>query len=60
MTRTKTQQLNQFILAMILIFVCSCKGAKVVSDGTIDGRLSAKSVIKSHYQNTFDFKTLSC
>ena len=59
MVRTKTHQLSQFLLVLIVIFVCSCKGAKVVSDGTIDSRLSAKSVIKSHYQNTFDFKTLS-
>ena len=59
MIRTKTPQLNKFILALIVIFIYSCKGAKVVSDGTIDSRLSAKSVIKAHYQNTFDFKTLS-
>lgn len=59
MISTKTPQLSQFLLVLVVIFVCSCKGAKVVSDGTIDSRLSAKSVIKAHYQNTFDFKTLS-
>lgn len=59
MATTKTQQLKQFALVALVICISSCKGAKVVSDGTIDSRLSAKSVIKSHYQNNFDFKTLS-
>lgn len=53
------QRLKQFALVLLVVGISSCKSTKVVSDGTIDSRLSAKSVIKSHYQNTFDFKTLS-
>lgn len=42
-----------------VLFVFSCKSAKVISDGTLDSRLSAKAVIKSHYQQTTNFKTLN-
>lgn len=43
----------------LVLFVFSCKSAKVISDGSIDNRLSAKSVVKAHYQNKMDFKTLT-
>lgn len=59
MASTNVRQLKQFVLVLLLMGISSCKSTKVVSDGTIDNRLSAKSVIKSHYQNTFDFRTLS-
>lgn len=47
-----------FYSAMVLA-VFSCKSAKVITDGTVDSRLSSKAVIKSHYQRTTNFKTLS-
>lgn len=43
----------------LALFVVSCKSAKVITDGSIDDRLSAKSVVKAHYQNKMDFKTLT-
>ena len=46
------------VYVLLVAFVGSCKGAKVLSDGAIDARLSAKSVIKAHYQNTTNFKTV--
>ncbi len=45
-----------YTLLAVLIF--SCKGAKVVTDGSIDERMSAKSIIKAHYDNKTNFKTL--
>lgn len=46
-------------LCSLGLLVFSCKSSKVISDGSIDERLSAKSVVKAHYQNKLDFKTLS-
>ncbi|WP_299533786.1 DUF4292 domain-containing protein [Ulvibacterium sp.] len=45
-----------------LVFVClflSCKSAKVAGDSSIDENLSAKNVIRRHYQNQTNFNTLS-
>ncbi|MFS4466303.1 DUF4292 domain-containing protein [Maribacter sp. 2210JD10-5] len=46
-----------FVLTFVFLF-SSCKSKKVISDGTVNERLSAKAVIKAHYQNELDFKTL--
>ncbi len=48
-----------FLYSIIALLIFSCKSAKVISDGTVDSRLSSKAVIKSHYQQETDFKTLS-
>jgi hypothetical protein len=37
----------------------SCKSARVVSGGTIDEKLSARTIIRNHYRNQPDFNTLS-
>ncbi|MFS4455269.1 DUF4292 domain-containing protein [Maribacter sp. 2304DJ31-5] len=47
-----------FLLALTLVLFASCRSTKVVSDGTVDSRLSARAVIKRHYQNNLDFNTL--
>ncbi|MEP2057190.1 MAG: DUF4292 domain-containing protein [Maribacter litoralis] len=39
--------------------MASCKSTKVVTGGTVDTKLSSKSVIKAHYQNEAGFKTLT-
>lgn len=44
--------------AFMALFI-SCKSTKVLTNGTIDKNLSAKSIIRAHYQNEIDFKTLS-
>lgn len=46
------------IYIFLITFIVSCKGAKALTDSDIDARLSAKSVIKSHYQNATNFKTI--
>ncbi len=45
---------------VVLIFslVLSCKSKKILTDGPIDDKSSAKSIIKAHYQNQIEFKTL--
>jgi len=47
------------ILVIFLVFFVSCKSGKVLTDGTVNKNLPAKTIIKTHYQNEIDFKTLS-
>lgn len=46
-----------FIVLSFIVF--SCKTKKVITDGRVDRSLSAKAIIKNHYQNQIDFKTLA-
>lgn len=46
-------------ISIVFLVVFSCKSNKVLTGGTIDTKLSTKSIIKAHYQNQIDFKTLS-
>ncbi len=50
---------RQWFLIGMLVAISSCKSTKVISGGSVDTRLSAKSVIKAHYQNETNFKTLN-
>lgn len=50
---------KQLVLIIATVFISSCKSTKVVSKGSVNDNLSAKSVIKSHYQNENNFKTLN-
>lgn len=52
---TKTKS---FLLVALVVLISSCKSTKVITDGKLDSRLSSKSVIKAHYQNQANFKTL--
>jgi Domain of unknown function (DUF4292) len=47
------------VLGFFLIGVLACKSKKIISDGVLDASLSAKTIIRSHYQNELQFKTLS-
>ena len=48
-----------FAIGIIAMLAFSCKTKKVVTDGTIDANLTAKAIIRTHYDNALDFKTLS-
>ena len=37
----------------------SCKTSKIVSAGKVDERLTTKAIIKNHYKNQLEFKTVS-
>ena len=45
--------------SVLVLFILSCKSNKIVTDGTVKENMSARSVIRTHYQNQINFKTLS-
>ncbi len=47
----------RFSVLILLIF--SCKSKKIVTDDAVKENLSAKAVIRTHYQNQIRFNTLS-
>ncbi|MRX64274.1 DUF4292 domain-containing protein [Maribacter luteus] len=48
---------TRFSVLILLIF--SCKSKKPISDSAVMENMSAKAVIRTHYQNHINFKTLS-
>ncbi|MCG2460929.1 DUF4292 domain-containing protein [Flavobacteriaceae bacterium F89] len=44
---------------VVVLFLSSCKSAKIDVDGAIDENLSSRAVIRNHYNNQNNFKTLS-
>lgn len=44
---------------VLLVLVSSCGTKKVIGDGTASEKMSAKNVIRQHYLNQLDFKTLA-
>ena len=53
------KKLYIYSLTLIAFVAISCKSAKVVSDGTINSNQTAKSVIRNHYANELNFKTIT-
>lgn len=49
---------KRLAIGIVLVLFISCKSSKVLTNGTINSKLSAKSVIKGHYQNELDFETI--
>ncbi len=45
-------------LIVFLTLTLACKSNKILAEGRLDATLSAKTIIRSHYQNTLRFKTL--
>ena len=43
---------------LLLLFISSCKTTKVITDGAVNNDLTAKAIIKQHYQNQLSFKTI--
>ncbi|MBM1105297.1 DUF4292 domain-containing protein [Aurantibacter crassamenti] len=50
---------NRVVLFILLIIVSSCGTNKLATDGTLNSKMSAKNVIRQHYLNQLDFKTLA-
>lgn len=48
---------TRFSVLILLMF--SCKSKKVVSHNAVRDNMSAKAIIRTHYQNHINFKTLS-
>jgi len=59
MMHSTKQFIKYTILSIGFLFAFSCKTNKVVTGGGINENLSAKAIIKTHYQNHIDFNTLS-
>ncbi|MFK7811543.1 MAG: DUF4292 domain-containing protein [Maribacter sp.] len=60
MMKTLFQHLpKQLYISIFVVFLISCKSSKVLTYGEVNENLSAKTIIKTHYQNEIDFKTLS-
>lgn len=50
----------RFLAIVCVAFtVFSCKSKKTLIEGSLDENLSAKAIIREHYQNALDFKTMS-
>lgn len=47
------------MMGFFILVLASCKSKKVLTGGTINEKLSAKAIIRGHYDNQLDFKTLS-
>ncbi len=46
-------------ISVLMLVVASCGTKKVISDGSASEKMSAKNVIRQHYLNQLDFKTLA-
>ncbi len=54
-----TEMKNLVGMFVLLVLVVSCGTKKIISDGTASEKMSAKNVIRQHYLNQLDFKTLA-
>lgn len=54
-----TTSLRYILWLSFATIALSCKAKKVLAEGSTDKNLSAKSIIKNHYQNQLDFKSIS-
>jgi len=57
---TRKSEMKNLILMSVLLFVLtSCGTKKIISDGSASEKMSAKNIIRQHYLNQLDFKTLA-
>ena len=47
------------LLGILTLLTLSCKSTKALTGGKIDDNITAKAIIKNHYRNQPEFKTLS-
>ena len=58
--KCNTYRWNRWIIiAFLAMLSFSCKTSKIVSAGKVDERLTTKAIIKNHYKNQLEFKTVS-
>lgn len=50
---------NIFGLCVLLAVIASCGSKRIVTDGTASEKMTAKNIIRQHYLNQLDFKTLA-
>ncbi len=58
--RGRFRQVRSVLMAVIfMLLVSACKSTKVAADGKADSKLAAKTIIRQHYQNQLQFKTVN-
>lgn len=58
--KCNTYRWNRWIIiALLAMLFFSCKTSKVAATGKVDERLSTKAIIKNHYKNQLEFRTIS-
>ncbi len=53
-----TKAIRLACISFFILLVISCKSKKLAIDGSIDKDMSARAIIRTHYQNQMNFKTL--
>lgn len=59
MTRTHLPRFLALPFILLLLALGSCKGTKAVAGTGVDANMSARTLIRDHYQNEARFKTLA-
>ncbi len=59
MIERSLKTLARILALVVLTFGFSCKSNKILSDAKADKSLSARVIIRNHYRNQLDFKTLA-
>lgn len=59
MNERRLPVLMRILALVVLTLSFSCKSNKILSDAKADKSLSARVIIKNHYKNELDFKTLT-
>lgn len=55
----KYSKTSFFLVTGFLMFFTSCKSTKTLAAGELDENLTAKTIIREHYQNSVKFKTMN-
>ncbi|WP_281754415.1 DUF4292 domain-containing protein [Neptunitalea chrysea] len=45
-------------MVLVILLLASCEAKKIVGEGTVNTSLTAKKIVKNHYTNALDFKTI--
>lgn len=54
-----TKVVRYALFCVFFISITSCKTKKVIAEEVVDVSMSARSIIRTHYQNQINFRTLS-
>ena len=59
MNERKLAVVKRILASVLIALTLSCKSGKIISDAKADKSLSARVIIKNHYKNQLEFKTLT-
>ena len=55
----KANRITPFLSMLLLVVLAGCGSTKIASDGTIDKRMTVKTVIRNHISGSTNFRTLN-